>query len=331
MLRSAPLDAADWPVRVDMDSEGRVWLAMATDVQSLGGVARYSAALDFELAWGSPGAPRDLAFAPGAEVWVGERGAVEGGERVSRFDAEGRHRSSWPVEGQVQALAGGSGVHMLTSRPLPSAPPRQVLTRHGPDGEPEQVLGELTWPYLYIDISGSETDLFVASGSDNIGAEGRVVRFGQDGRPVATWSTPGQPVAVSVDARDRVFVADMGVEAGGSSFPFRYIVYDALGQELWRCPVAGASIIDLAAGLEGDAYVLVGPQVRALRHYDATCHLVAELARFEPVQALPLPPTATPAPASPTPMTATPAPSPTSGAGTPPSARAWLPHLSHHR
>jgi hypothetical protein len=321
---AAPADAEDWPVAVDVGHDGRVWLAMRTDVPSLGGLARYSDGLKFESAWGLEGPAQALGHGPDGHVYAGEiavDSGTEGPSRISRFEPEGGQQGSNPLEGEARALALDllGSIFVLEQLPVPDMPPRQRVAQYAWHGSYQGTLIEHTWPYFVIDVGASAADewIYVATASDNIGAEGRVTGFRL---PQATarnwWRTPGQPIALSVDVTGRVFVADMGVEGGGQSFPYRFIVYDALGAELWRCPVEDASIVDIAAGLEGQAYLLLDPRDqgrRQLRRYGPDCALLDWIDRFEPVQGLSRPLTATPGPTSsstPTPGLSTPTPTP---------------------
>lgn len=308
---AAPVDIEDWPEAVNVTPDGRVWLAMQTDVRSLGGLARYSGELEFELGWGLEGPARAIGHGPDGHVHAAELDMSEGSAdlwRVSRFEPDGAQQGSIGAEAEVRALALDrlGSIFLLEHLPVPNMPTRQRVARYAAGGARLDTLIEHTWPYVVIDLGSSAADewVYVATASDNIGAEGRVTGFGPAGTGPRTWRTPGQPLALSVDGEGRVHVADMGVVGG--SFSYRFIVYDAVGAELWRCPVENASILDIAAGLGGQAYLLVDPLGQSrhqLRRYGPDCEVLDWIDRFAPVQHLPRPLTATPAP------TATPDPS----------------------
>lgn len=136
-------------------------------------------------------------------------------------------------------------------------------------------LGQFAYPRA-IDLDPVNEFLFI------IDKQGRVQRFGFDGKPQLQWRMPeyenGKPTGVSVSPDGRVFVAD--------THYFRVMVYDAGGQELMRFGELGRGpgqfiyVTDVAFGPHGRLYVSEYGGNDRVQVFDASGKYLFEFASF---------------------------------------------------
>lgn len=317
----SPADAFEWPVAIASGSpEGSVWVGLAADVINWGGLFRYDRDLAPGPGWGLNGAPRTVSIGPGTGHLFADEPVDADPESfnkrvLARFRPNGRHHASWPapadfVDFDAGRVAGGDGVFLLYEDPATDRERVLVMDQDGsPIGSWEAVrpLNTETASALASDPSG---DVWVAFRHV---FSGTVRRFSADGQSRGDRVLASVPLALDVDAAGSLFVASVS-DLPDVNAVTRFNADGSLGVE---CRIENAAtLLDVAAGPDAGFYLLLrrpssptDPRSggHELRHYDASCALLASRREFGPLLGTPHPPTATaygPATASATPTIA---------------------------
>jgi hypothetical protein len=314
-------DAPDWPVALDVAPDGRVWVAMATDVSSLGGVARYTADLDFEEAWQIEGRVSDVATAPDGSVYLpAAQRFPEILQRIFRLSSEGVILGfSRDGFNRTYALA----AHAEGVWELGQATSGVTTTLRAIELDP--IHGGLKTGFSFEAPTGQDVtvrpeggELYLLDSTGFAPGVGRIVQLSPDGRPRNEWVVHS-PLRL-----------DYHEGSGNEPEPSLYVAHDDEPpiQNLGSITIQTTDgtilssfetkldLIDVSAAPNGDVYLLgmirAAHEVRyCLQRYNLVGRLLNLNCELEPVMGRPAPPVATPtltatATATPSPETPTP-------------------------